>query len=514
MVEFSRYYIEFLRTFFSNIWLFLTRLWEAFSNLLFHDVVGYFEYLINSSNKFNLLDWIAEVVVLIINLAFITFVVLRGIQLLRKYIRFTRREIEKDSLLEEISMLNAKTAELVDEKNKILALKVGVGGIGTYSSEKEEELGIKETQKKKTALPSRFTKLISVDDDYKTKITSIIMEPEDMINLPELVNRFIGFSASQLHLYYAEREIRAFFAGMATSKILILQGISGTGKTSLPYAMGKFFKRDAAIISVQPSWRDRAEMIGYLNEFTKRFNETDFLKALYESTYREDLNIIILDEMNLARIEYYFAEFLSIMEMPNVNEWKIDIVPDVWENDPKNFKEGKILVPQNVWFVGTANRDDSTFTITDKVYDRAITVEMNYRAQYIDAPYTEAVTMSHDYMEHLFQEGIKANPIDSKLMDKIIKVDDFISKTFKITFGNRIMKQLKDFIPAYVACGGRDLEAIDYFISMKILRKFETLNLSFLQQEVAQLIALFNKLFGKDTFSISIGYLTELLKTV
>jgi hypothetical protein len=76
------------------------------------------------------------------------------------------------------------------------------------------------------------------------------------------------------------------------------------------------------------------------------------------------------------------------------------------------------------------------------------------------------------------------------------------------------MKQLKNFIPAYVACGGKDLEAIDYFISMKILRKFEALNLSFLQQEIAQLIALFNKLFGKDTFSISIDYLTELLKTV
>ena len=511
MVEFSRYYIEFLRTFFSNIWLFLTRLWEAFSNLLVHDIIGYFEYLINSSNKFNLLDWITEVVVLIINLAFITFVVLRAIQLFRKYIRFTRREIEKDSLLEEISMLNVKTAELIDEKNKILAIKVGTA---SGYAEKEGEFGLKDSDKKKTVAPSRFAKLISVDEEYKTKITSIVMEPEDMVTLPELVSRFIGFTASQLHLYYAEREIRAFFAGMATSKILILQGISGTGKTSLPYAIGKFFKNDSAIISVQPSWRDRAEMIGYLNEFTKRFNETDFLKALYESTYREDINIIILDEMNLARIEYYFAEFLSIMEMPNVNEWKIDVVPDIWENDPQNFKEGKILVPQNLWFVGTANRDDSTFTITDKVYDRAITVEMNYRAEYIDAPYTEAVDMSYDYLEHLFREGIKANPMDSKLMDKIIKVDDFIAKMFKITFGNRILKQLKAFVPAYVACGGTDLEAIDYFLSMKVLRKFETLNLSFLKQEVAQLIALFNKLFGKDTFSISIGYLTELLKTV
>lgn len=510
MVEFSRYYIEFLRSFFSNIWLFLKRLWEAFSNALFYDIKGYFEYLINSSNKFSWLDWICEVIVMIINVGFFAFLILRIIQLCRRYIRFTKKEVEKDSLLEEISMLNAKNAELVDEKNKILAMKVA--GSGGYYQEEEEVIADKSSASKVSG-DVRFTKLIKVDEEYKNEITAIMMTPEDMITLPDLVHRFINFSASQLHLYYDEKVIRSYFAGLATSKILILQGISGTGKTSLPYAMGKFFKNDADIISVQPSWRDRAEMIGYLNEFTKKFNETDFLKALYKATYREDMNFIILDEMNLARIEYYFAEFLSIMEMPNVNEWKIDIVPDSWPTDPVNIKEGKILVPQNVWFIGTANRDDSTFTITDKVYDRAVTIEINYRAEYIDAPYTDAVDMSYDYLEHLFQEGIKANPIDNKLMDKILKVDEFVSKNFKITFGNRIMKQIRSFVPAYVACGGKDIEALDLFVTYKIFRKFESLNISFLQQEVAQLITLLDKLFGKGSFPVATNYLLELLKT-
>ncbi|MCK7488274.1 MAG: hypothetical protein MZU97_24380 [Bacillus subtilis] len=107
--------------------------------------------------------------------------------------------------------------------------------------------------------------------------------------------------------------------------------------------MGKFFKNPAAMISVQPSWRDRAEILGYLNEFTKRFNETDFLKALYESSYRKDIDFIVLDEMNLARIEYYFAEFLSIMEMPDPSEWKIDLVPDSKPNDPLKVINGKTL---------------------------------------------------------------------------------------------------------------------------------------------------------------------------
>ena len=117
---------------------------------------------------------------------------------------------------------------------------------------------------------------------------------------------------------------------------IITRRISGTGKTSLPYSLGKFFLNDVAICSVQPSWRDRTELIGYYNEFTKKFNESEFLRAIYEASYRKDVNIIILDEMNLARIEYYFAEFLSIMEMPNPQEWIVEVTKTTDDMNPSH----------------------------------------------------------------------------------------------------------------------------------------------------------------------------------
>ena len=330
--------------------------------------------------------------------------------------------------------------------------------------------------------------------------------------MQDIVKRFVDFAASQLQLYYSEDTIRLFFAGLATSKVIILEGISGTGKTSLPYAMGKFFNNNTSIVSVQPSWRDRADLLGYFNEFTKKFNETDFLNSLYETTLREDPNFIVLDEMNLARIEYYFADFLSIMEMPDIAEWKIDLISSPSPTDPKNVIYGKLLVPQNVWFVGTANNDDSTFTITDKVYDRAIALELNQKADYFDAPMTESFNCTFNYLESLFDRAYKEYEISDKNIALIKDLDAFIQSKFKISFGNRIMKQLKLFVPAYMACGGTESGGIDFIVTSKILRKFNSLNLPFLTKELQELIAYFDRKFGKGTMKYSIAYIRELQK--
>jgi len=511
MVEFARYYINFIRDFFANIGEFFKRLFEAFADLLFNGVVDFFNKFSDASPNFTLLDWVMAFIVLVLNLAFMVFLVLKLWQLITKYIKFAKKEFEKEELLEEITFLNTKTIELIDEKNKILALQISK--LGGAPNEDHKQLAFDEQKKKDEYTgPSRFVKLIQVDREYENVVTAIHMKDEDMINLKELVSRFINFAASKLGLFYDRRIISAFFAGMATSKTMILEGISGTGKTSLPYAMGKFFGHDSSIIAVQPSWRDRAEMIGYLNEFTKKFNETDFLKSIYESTYRDDICIVVLDEMNLARVEYYFAELLSLLEMPDPDAWMIDIVPDNQPGDPKNFKNGKILLPQNVWFVGTANKDDSTFTITDKVYDRATPIEINTKAAYIDAPQTDGITFSHDYLNDLFRLAYKDHPLSLKALENLERLDQFITKNMKVTFGNRIMKQIRAFVPVYVACGGSEYEGLDYMVARKIFRKFESLNLPFLQNEINELSALLDRLFGKNAFVECQAYLTNIKK--
>jgi hypothetical protein len=430
------------------------------------------------------------------------------IHFLAKYIRFNKRELDKQKMAEQIEQLNNELYEAVTEKNKILNLKVGSLGLrpsGARTTPEQEEAAntLKEVQ-------SRFTRLVQVDNKYAKVDTSIPDVPG--LTLEELCMKFRNFAASSLGLYYKISDIRCMFAGMGTSKLLILEGISGTGKTSLPYALGKFFVNDSTICSVQPSWRDRTELVGYFNEFTKKFNETDFLRAVYESTYRKDCNIIVLDEMNLARIEYYFAEFLSIMEMPNINEWKIQLMSAPDPTDPAHLKDGKLLIPQNVFFFGTANNDDSTFTITDKVYDRAISVIFNDRAQAFECEYQDSLLVPYSQLSQLYKDAIVNNPIPQPLLDKFSQLDDFSLKNFKLVFGNRIMKQLYAFLPIYIACGGDATEGLDFFFRTKILRKFQSLNIGFLKDELHGLIDELNKLFGKNGFMMSKAYVEDLIK--
>lgn len=516
MANFASYYVEFLWTWLQNVWYFISQFFYNIYKLLIKDAIDYCVNLGEHVASFDVWGWICLIIVSIANIALLFFICYRLVQLIRRYFIFRAREVDKDMLLEEVARLKEQADELVKEKSKIFALKLGQD-IRTGEFQPSLEAGVSgdeqpSAESETPASASRFTKLINIDEKYEADPNVIYMDDADLLSLPELMTRFINFAASQLRLYYNEETIRRYIAGMATSKIIILEGISGTGKTSLPYAMGKFFNNNANIISVQPSWRDRAELIGYYNEFTKKFNETDFLAAVYESSMREDPNFVVLDEMNLARIEYYFADFLSIMEMPDVAEWKIDLVAAPQPTDPKNVIYGKFLVPQNVWFVGTANNDDSTFSITDKVYDRAVTLELNTKADYFDAPLTESYTCSYGYLEGLFEKARKDYAVSERTLELIKEFDLFIRDKFKTSFGNRILKQLTLFVPVYMACGGTEAGGVDFIIASKILRKFRSLNLPFLTKELAELAAFFDDKFGVGKMKYCLEYVSELQK--
>ena len=322
------------------------------------------------------------------------------------------------------------------------------------------------------------------------------------VSLEQICENFRSYAASKLKLYYDIEDVRRFVSGMAVSRILILQGVSGTGKTSLAHAFGSFIDNSSTVIPVQPMWKERTDLIGYYNEFTKRFNETLLLEKMYEANYSKDIYITVLDEMNIARVEYYFAEFLSLLELPNPEERYLDVVSDKWENDPAQLKDGRIKLPENMWFIGTANNDDSTFAISDKVYDRAMILNLDSKTERFAATPTGKMKISWEQFIDLAEGAQKEYGVSERNRKRLEELDKYLIKHFHITFGNRIMKQILTYIPVYISCGGNELDALDDILSKKVIRKLETQNPIYLRNASEGLLTYIDELFGTDKMNL------------
>ena len=499
---------NFFRYFFQDI----GRVFQAFIEML-SAILNFLNYLLNFPMRMNIIkeyesefsvgEWIALFVVNLVLLALIVVLAILFAKLLRKIFRRYVPAKQYDEVVKQVRNLQRDLIRSNYEKDKLLAMRIAQlngNAEGLEDGMSQEQEAQEETADQEEAFEpqdmnrntvngpcidpqdSRFFRLTAVDNFYKTQY--VVPTYEQGVTLDKFCERFRRFSASRLGLYYDIEMIRHFVASMGTARIIILQGISGTGKTSLAYAFGQFVGNPSTVVSVQPAWRERTEMYGYFNEFSKKYSETDFLRTVYEANYYRDPHVVILDEMNIARVEYYFAEMLSILEMPRQEERVMDIVSATWDNDPCLIKDGKVQISDNVWFVGTINNDDSTFAVADKVYDRAIPIDLDSRADPFECADEEPIRISTDSLNQRFEEAKQLYPMSAEAEEKLETLNDYLIKNFRLAFGNRIMKQIHDYVPCFIACGGTEKEAIDFIVAKKVLRKFESLNLGFMKDVI------------------------------
>lgn len=380
---------------------------------------------------------------------------------------------EKSKLEYENTDLKGNQSELENSRRMIKILEL-------QKSELERELDRTRDMYEKRS-KKIFANLSVIDDDPVHTFAS------DRLTLRELCEKFRSYLQYRYDtpLYYDEDKIRTFIAGFASSRLMILEGLSGTGKTWLPRAFMQFITKDsvevkALEIPVQSSWKDRNDLLGFYNDFKKQYKETEFLKALYTALHDPNtIYLIVLDEMNLSRIEYYFADVLSVMEKP-MKDWEIELISDYASLDssegawPKCMHHGKIRILNNVWFIGTANKDDSTFLISDKVYDRSTVIEFIEKGQFdVNLKKEHPIFLNNDTFNSMLDDAVTKYKEHDKYMKLMNDLDKMVFDCFQVTFGNRIQNQLKRFVPVYVECGGTVEEAIDIVFSKKVLRKLE-----------------------------------------
>lgn len=452
-------------------------------------------------------------------------------------------ERENEALTVERNKYREQVAAANNQKRELDVIKREVEATNALNEHLLQEL-----ESHKTALESRTgdtcPALSKVDTecdeaDFVSNISERIERPgfSKLSEVVTHVKNFAGSGADGEVLYYSDNDIRAFLAGMAVSRLIILQGMSGTGKSSLPRIFSRAISGFNKLIPVESSWRDRNELLGYYNDFNKKFNAKSFTIELYRSSKERCSEIptfIVLDEMNLARIEYYFSDFLAILQEPDHEKWLIELVssdmrtlpmelPDsvkekmkkenlsvysIWEKIEKS-RQGdltaetsdedkelltsyleklgqltgakdlisgrKIKVTDNIWFIGTANRDESTFEISDKVYDRAQVISLNKKG-ISEGKYTKPGQkyISVSDLEKLFENASLSGKDLDDVKERLDSLDNLLIDKFDVSFGNRIVTQTIKFTAVYKAAGGTINDALDYQISTKIIRKVIT----------------------------------------
>ena len=335
------------------------------------------------------------------------------------------------------------------------------------------------------------------------------------ISLDAFVKQFQSFAINKHKIYYELPLLRQFIAGLASSRLIILEGLSGTGKSMLPRMFKEFTKSETLFTPVQATWRDKTDILGFYSEFTGTFKSTTFLERLYAASYSDKINLFILDEMNLSRVEYYFADFLSVLEYPE-EDWKVKaFAPFDNRPLPARLKDGFVTIPTNSWFVGTANTDDSTFTITDKVCDRAIILNFEDRFSPIESDEdAEPIDISAERLTQLLNDAAENpyNKLNEEDINRFETLCEHLKDRLDILFGNRIMVQIENFVPVYVALGGTKEEALDFMFAKKILRRLEGKYEAYLKDELIALNSFINTLYGNGTFKETERLINKMIK--
>ena len=327
---------------------------------------------------------------------------------------------------------------------------------------------------------SRFPACIDMDKD--DELQRAVQTAKDFGSLEEFahdVRHRIAQERLQEGLYYTEADIRSFIGGLAMGRLTLLQGLSGTGKTSLPIAFAKAVGTEASVVEVQAGWRDPQDLVGHYNAFEKRFYEKEFLKALYRAAtprWENTIQIVVLDEMNLSYPEQYFSDMLSALERQD--EQRLVLMTHAVSPAPRQLQDGSRLpIPPNVWFVGTANHDETTLDFADKTYDRSHVMEFPSKPERFDAGSSEPRhPVSFRAFQDAFEAAVKGHAKQAEQVqdhfDKHLR--DLLANRFEIGWGPRLGRQIKRYVPVVVAAGGTVGEAADHILATRLLRKLKS----------------------------------------
>ncbi len=325
--------------------------------------------------------------------------------------------------------------------------------------------------------------------------------------------------------FFSKEVLTRYYLSLKTKPIVILSGISGTGKTKIAQLFAEYMCQDdqkedvcrTAFLSVRPDWMDNKGLLGYYNILDEKYHSTRLLDLLLDAiAHPEKPFFVILDEMNLAKVEHYFSDFLSILESrtpdkPAGETITLHQLEEARTIDGRNIP-GAIHVPANVFFAGTVNIDESTYMFSPKVLDRTNVIEFNEVDLEAYAGRTgekgEVFPLQSGEVLERFYEGGSSAPFCKKedylgvdgQVKKYLEGLHAILKKYNLHFGYRVANEVGKFITLAVAEVGEAClnDAVDIQIIQKILPKLHGTRAK-LEEPLQQLLAFCHD--GSSSFS-------------
>jgi len=327
-------------------------------------------------------------------------------------------------------------------------------------------------------------------------------KPSDIKEL-EWLNEFAD-RLEKSDIRFSERSIKAFHTGLKCadiSSLVVLAGISGTGKSLLPELYAAALGMNFLPMAVQPRWDSPQDLFGFYNYMEGRYKATELARLLWQfdrynnsaakSLFKNQMsmNLVLLDEMNLARVEYYFSDLLSKLEIRSgVNPYDVKQrqaaeieIESAAILDKKSHR--RLFVDKNTLFVGTMNEDESTQSLSDKVLDRANVLRFG-RPEKLDAkPDKQRFKASYDGRKSIteanwivWKESFNQSFIDDmrKLLQEVNPALDEVGRPYAY----RVAQAMESYVGYYPGTNNADFSAaVADQIEMKILPKLNGLEL-------------------------------------
>ncbi|MEC9434730.1 MAG: hypothetical protein VYD87_17640 [Pseudomonadota bacterium] len=396
--------------------------------------------------------------------------------------------VDADKKSAEVAWLEQRRSELATCIAKLEARIIEIGGTGADDSDADK---LEDLRKMPAALGYLERAAdVSIPNDDRSE-SAYLHRAADWI-------RDAG-------LNYPPRTLRALHTSFKIAQeapITVLSGISGTGKTQLPRAYAQAMGMGFLPVPVQPRWDSPQDLLGFYNFIEKRFKATDLARAMWRldiwreraSASKDDpifddrMLLVLLDEMNLARVEYYFSEFLSRLELrPRPSETAnpdrrlgAEIVIDIPGAEPLRMFPG-----HNLLFVGTMNEDETTQALSDKVLDRGAMLRFPAPLKLAEAPAAGQPPLVAPLSRRVW-EGWRREPAAMGEADRsrAKRIVDDLSKTMKDLgrpFGHRVGQAMLAYAANYPDAGDRPVSTLSMAmadqVEMRLLPKLRGLEL-------------------------------------